>query len=75
MGPAGTVNGTIGRFLLPVGGALLRLLGDFIFIYKNPLVLCTLSLCGFDLVFGMTFSPPQTNNIYLGAHFLQNGVL
>jgi len=32
MGPAGTVDGTIGRFLLPIGGgALLRLPGSFIF--------------------------------------------
>ncbi len=32
MGPAGTVDGTIGRFLLPIGGALLRLLGHFVLI-------------------------------------------
>ena len=35
MGPAGTVDGTIGRFLLPIGGgALLRLLGQGM---SNPL--------------------------------------
>jgi len=31
----GTVDGPIGRFLLPLGGALLRLPGSFVFYKKN----------------------------------------
>ncbi len=35
MGPAGTVDGTIGRFLLPIGGGSVEVAQKFYFLIKN----------------------------------------